>query len=87
MDENGIEVRSSCDIANMIERYFSKLFRAEAYEWSHVVSFIPENVTTEMNAKLTALFTEAEVKTAVFAMHPDKSPGPDGMNPCFYREY
>lgn len=30
---------------------------------------------------------EAEVKRALFHMHPDKSPGPDGMSPGFYQKY
>lgn len=28
-----------------------------------------------------------EVKNAVFSMHPDKSPGPNGMTPVFYQKY
>ena len=34
---------------------------------------------------LTKRFVESEIKAAVFAMHPDKSPGPDGMNAGFFR--
>lgn len=28
-----------------------------------------------------------EMKNAVFSMHPDKSRGPDGMNPAFYQQF
>lgn len=87
IDERGYEVRSSYDIAGMVKRYFGQMFKAKVYEWSHVVSFIQENVTVDMNARLTAPFTEAEVKAAVFGMHPDKSLGLDGMNPHFFQEY
>ena len=33
------------------------------------------------------LIEEEEVKAATFQMHPDKSPGPDGMNPGFYQKF
>ncbi|XP_037497726.1 uncharacterized protein LOC119371509 [Jatropha curcas] len=32
-------------------------------------------------------FTTEEVKAAIFSMHPDKSPGPDGMSPAFCKKY
>ncbi|CAN1808108.1 Transposon TX1 uncharacterized 149 kDa protein [Linum perenne] len=28
-----------------------------------------------------------ELKEAVFSMHPDKAPGPDGLNPGFYKKF
>lgn len=36
---------------------------------------------------LLAPFTGDDVKVALFDMHPDKSPGPDGMNPAFYQRF
>lgn len=39
----------------------------------------------QQNEHMIQEFTGEEVKEAVFAMHPDKSPRPDGMNPTFYQ--
>jgi hypothetical protein len=36
-------------------------------------------------ATLTAAFTAAEARRAVFAMNPYSAPGPDGLGPGFYR--
>ena len=36
---------------------------------------------------LLAPFSAIEIKDALFYMHPDKSPGPDGMNPAFYQKF
>lgn len=39
------------------------------------------------NEELLLPVEDKEVKTALFHMHPDKSPGPDGMSPGFYQRY
>lgn len=36
---------------------------------------------------MIAEVTLEEVKAAVFSMHPDKSPGPDGLNPAFFQSF
>ncbi|KAL9670606.1 hypothetical protein QQ045_008160 [Rhodiola kirilowii] len=46
---------------------------------------VPKLVTEEMNAMLTAPFTEGEVKRALFQMHPTKAPGLDGFPALFYQ--
>lgn len=44
-------------------------------------------MTTEDNMLLTKPFTVDEFKVAIFSMHPDKSPGPDSLNPGFYQYF
>lgn len=43
-----------------------------------------KQVSEMENMELVAEVQMEEVKEAVFSMHPDKSPGPDGLNPAFF---
>lgn len=40
-----------------------------------------------MNTTLDSPFTDKEIKSAVFQMHPTKAHGPDGMSPNFYQKH
>ena len=40
-----------------------------------------------MNSALTTAYSQEEVKKALFMMHPDKSPGPDGFTAAFYQRH
>lgn len=48
---------------------------------------VESGVKEEHNIELKRPFTREEVKAATFDMHPDKAPGPDGLNPGFYRSF
>lgn len=65
--------------------YFLHLFTTTDTEWDRVISCVSNKVTMEQNIKLLAEVDEIEVKAALFNMHPDKSPGPDGMSPSFIK--
>lgn len=52
-----------------------------------VLSIVRSKVSDQQNDSLCQPFTAAEVVAAVKSMHPDKSPGPDGFNPCFYQKF
>ncbi|MCI38529.1 CNGC5-like protein, partial [Trifolium medium] len=41
----------------------------------------------EDNERLVMPITREELKEALFQMHPDKAPGPDGFNPAFYQHF
>ncbi|XP_074360553.1 uncharacterized protein LOC141700766 [Apium graveolens] len=44
-------------------------------------------ITEKQNHYLVLLVTDEEVKTTVFAMHQEKAPGIDGLNPAFFQTY
>lgn len=46
-----------------------------------------KQVISEQNQNLVKPITSEEVKCAAFSMHPDKSPGQDGLNPKFFQAY
>ncbi|XP_075483594.1 uncharacterized protein LOC142523746 [Primulina tabacum] len=51
------------------------------------LSCVPETVNEKINSVLGAPFSAADVRKAVFDMHPDKAPGPDGMSIFFFQKY
>ncbi|XP_060968619.1 uncharacterized protein LOC115710455 [Cannabis sativa] len=52
-----------------------------------VLEGIRPTVSREQNKALLEMVSEEEVRNALFQMHPDKSPGPDGMTPAFYQKH
>ena len=52
-----------------------------------VIESVDHVVTEEMAQSLVRPYTEEEVRTALFQMHPSKSPGPDGMSPFFFQKF
>ena len=70
----------------MVE-YFQTLFKSSVPFCDPVINCITKSVSTEQNSKMLMPIDEEEVKAAAFQMHPDKSPGPDGMSPGFYQKF
>lgn len=46
-----------------------------------------KQLNDEQKHELVVQINAEEVKRAVFAMHPDKVPGVDGLNPSFFQAY
>lgn len=53
-------------------------------EIESVLHHMPKKVDERMNERLLRVFTEEEVKMALFSMGPSKAPGADGFNAGFY---
>lgn len=86
--ENGTWCESEGEIEGEINAYFNKLFTSNnPKHFDTILSGIPQVITGQMNNKLTRPVSEMEVKKAVFSLHPNKAPGPDGMTPSFFQNF
>ena len=60
--------------------YFEELFSTTSpSDFDNFLSEITPEITPQMNQQLVTIATEEEVREALFMMHPEKAPGPDGM--------
>ena len=68
-------------IASIAEDYYKQLLTSPiSLDMDAVIESVDRVVTDSMAQSLTRPYTEEEVKTAFFQMHPSKSPGPYGMS-------
>jgi len=88
IDDEGVQQTEQGGITQTIVNYFSDLFSASPQcDMDAVLNTVPTRVTTDMNAKLCMAYTRDEIEHALKQMHPQKAPGPDGMNPFFYQRF
>eukprot|EP00253_Pinus_taeda_P036022 PITA_36022 len=89
MDDERNRYSTQESIKEASTRHFSKLLTEDkgAENYSSMLQHMPTRVTQEMNNKLMKEVEEEEVKAAIWSLHPDKAPGPDGFPISFYWEY
>jgi hypothetical protein len=76
------------EIEAMTTDFYRRLFTAQSHiQPSDVVQFVPRKVTDPMNDMLNSPFSKQEVTKALFMMHPNKAPGPDGFTTGFYQKH
>ncbi|XP_031127426.1 uncharacterized protein LOC116029515 [Ipomoea triloba] len=84
-DEYGNLVSDERGMGAVALHYFRGLFSAVEGDRRAVVGCLERRVSDVQNQELVRDFSHAEVREALFAMHPDKSPGPDGLSPAFFQ--
>lgn len=85
-DTNGVEVFEKPQIVSTITDYYQSIFTSLNSESSDVVSkAIQPSISHAMNVMLTSIPSAAEIKEALFSIHPDKAPGPDGFSTSFFK--
>lgn len=86
--EEGISVYKEEEIAATIEEYYTKMFTSNKNDPHMLASIIGEatlpRVSEEQNDALTKIPSPQEIKEALFSIHPDKAPEPDGFSACFF---
>ena len=75
------------DISEIITKYFTHIFSSDCGSCAAVLQYVKPRITAEQNQSLIEHFSPADVREAIFSMHPAKSPGLDGMNPAFYQNF
>lgn len=86
-DENGDLVTEQGGMCNIVKDYFVNLFSQSESNQEDISDITEAKITEAQNAKLVEEFTFEEFSLAVKQMHPDKSAGPDGLNPAFYQNF
>ncbi|XP_019197208.1 PREDICTED: uncharacterized protein LOC109191092 [Ipomoea nil] len=86
-DVNGDFTEDEQRMGDIMVDYFANLFSSAEGEAGPVLECVDSRINGDQNAMLIREVTVEEVKDALFAMHPDKSPGPDGLSPAFFQTY
>ncbi|CAA0843337.1 Unknown protein, partial [Striga hermonthica] len=72
---------SRVDIENHISEFYSDLFHTEgSWDGDSILQLIPRTISDDMNQDLLKPVSEDEIKSALFSLHPEKSPGEDEMS-------
>ncbi|MCH85996.1 hypothetical protein A2U01_0006849, partial [Trifolium medium] len=86
-NNEGEVVQNQLDICGVAKNYFEQLFSMNQNNSGVDIEYIMPSITNLQNDKLIAPFQIREFKEALFAMHSDKAPGPDGLNPAFFKRF
>ncbi|XP_069154435.1 uncharacterized protein [Solanum lycopersicum] len=85
--ENGDWIQGENNIAQEACEHFHTIFTGEnRYINDHNLECIPRMVNVDQNTQLTKLPDMDEIKEVVFAMNPNSTAGPDGMNGYFFQK-
>ncbi|GAU45954.1 hypothetical protein TSUD_301630 [Trifolium subterraneum] len=87
MNEDNNVATTQPELCEVALNYFNHLFKSNPTVHEPVLSLISPKITREDNERLDRPITREELKEALFQMHPDKAPGPDGFNPAFYQHF
>lgn len=84
-NEAGEMVFKEEDIAKVIVSYFDGLFTSTEGDRADTVNLaLRPVISEEVNEKLIEIPSALEIREALFAIHADKAPGPDGFSASFY---
>lgn len=73
-------------MCNVVVQYFENLFQRENGLYDPILDLVDKRLTHGDNANLLKPFRMTEFKRALFQMHSNKAPEPDGLNPAFYEK-
>ncbi|XP_074374872.1 uncharacterized protein LOC141716338 [Apium graveolens] len=83
-NDNGNWVDWQQGLQSLIVNYYQDLFKSDQANIDEVTNCVHPRLSSAQNMDLMKEISDVEVKSAIFQMHPDKAPGPDGMTPAFF---
>ena len=86
-NSDGNWVTSESGVEGVAIDYFNDLFATTSPSgYEEFLKEVPTLITEDQNRPLTSWASEEEVRSALFMMHPEKAPGPDGMTALFFQQ-
>lgn len=85
--DDGVMVDSTEEMGEVVLDYFTNLFTDSQCEMDEFLDCITSHLKPEENARLLRPVSAEEVHRAVFQMHLDKSPSPDGLGLGFFSAF
>jgi len=75
------------DMCGIAKQYFDELFTGNEGNMQEIIELVQPAITEEYDRKMRKSFTMEEFRQALFQMHSDKAPGPNGLNPTFFKHF
>lgn len=86
-DQHGNWLQEKRDIANCLSQHFKTIATTVNPSMDEdLIDLIPTSLNDMDNRFLESSPTDIEIRNTLFAMEPNKSPGPDGFPPAFFQK-
>lgn len=86
-NDQGVQIQEHEAMSCIVKDYFTEVFTNNRAGNINLTLVADRKVTGSQNERLVADVTYEEFTAAVKQMHPDKSSGPDGLNPAFFQQF
>lgn len=84
---DNVIVTNQEELCEVAREYFHDLFQARKAVYDPILDVVHPVIAEEDNHFLLGSFTEEEFRCTIFQMHPDKSLGPNWLNPVFFQHF
>lgn len=76
------------ELKSLVTSYFQEIYTSRSpFNIETITDCVHSRVTMQQNAALVRQISSKEIWLAVKAMHPTKSPSPDGFTGNFFQQY